>query len=386
MQRILKVAIVQMDANPAPTAGRLERAERLVRAAAAEGALLVLLPELFNTGYGYSDDNYELAEPGDGPTARWMQDTAARLGIHLAGSLMLFDQNDIYNAMLLYAPDGRMWRYDKNYPWGWERNYYRGRREMTVAGTDLGDLGMMICWDSGHPDLWCRYAGKVDMMLISSCPPDVGNPTYHLPGGLSLRPADLGGLMASLKTTGQAVFGEGITRQAAWLKAPTLHSAGTGKITTRIPNSLAAALGLVPFSPRVIKYLARARELQMSCQMVPGSRVIGAGGEVMAELSPEQGESFVVTEVALPGYRMFPQEAQPVIAAPRLVYFFSDTLLPITAIQGYQRGLRRILPGRPLARPEYAWRRLAAISLLAAAAVGLAVAAAIGRNRRNKKG
>jgi predicted amidohydrolase len=374
-----------MDANPAATAGRLERAERLVTAAAAEGALLVLLPELFNTGYGYSDDNYDLAEAGDGPTVRWMQDTAARLGIHLAGSLMLLDQTDIYNAMLLFAPDGRMWRYDKNYAWGWERNYFRGRRGVTVAGTDLGDLGMMVCWDTGHADMWRRYAGQVDMLLISSCPPDVGNPTYHLPGGRNLTLADLGRTMASLKTAGQAVFGEGINRQAAWLKVPALHSVATGEINTKIPNGLAAVAGLIPFSPRMVRYLPQARELRMSCPMVPGCRVIGAGGEVLAELTPEQGESFVVTEVTLPAQKLFPAEAQPAMSVPRLIYLLSDILLPLSSIRGYNTGVRRVRQGPAPAQNAAARRRILVVSLLAAAAVGLGVAVVLGRRRGYKK-
>ena len=108
-----------MDANPAPTGERLARAERLVGEAAAAGAQLVVLPELFNVGYGYSAANHRLAEPPAGPTIAWMKETAARLNVHLAGSLMLLDGDEAYNALLLLAPDGRTWRYDKNYPWGW---------------------------------------------------------------------------------------------------------------------------------------------------------------------------------------------------------------------------------------------------------------------------
>jgi predicted amidohydrolase len=90
-----------------------------------------VLPELFNTGYAYAEENFALAERIDGTTVGWLRETAASLQIHLAGSLMLLDGNEVYNSLLLFAPDGRYWRYDKNYPWGWERGYFRDANRIT---------------------------------------------------------------------------------------------------------------------------------------------------------------------------------------------------------------------------------------------------------------
>lgn len=95
MAHIIRVAAIQMDANPAPTSDRLQRAEKLVTEASRAGAQLIVLQELFNTGYGYQDENYERAEPISGPTTGWLRNTAAQHQIHIAGSLMLIDGKDI---------------------------------------------------------------------------------------------------------------------------------------------------------------------------------------------------------------------------------------------------------------------------------------------------
>ena len=256
----LNIAAIQMDANPAPVADRLARAERLVAAAAEAGAQLAVLPELFNAGYAYSDDNHARVEPLDGPTATWMRDTAARLDLHLAGSLMLLEQGEVYNALLLFAPDGRLWRYDKNYPWGWERGYFRESRQepwTTVAETDLGDIGMLICWDTAHRDLWKGYAGRVDLMLICSCPPDVSDPTYHFPNGDQLTFDDMGPLIASSKGSALDLFGDMINQQTAWLGAPAVNTVGCGRIETDIPNGRLSLLGYAVVAPWLLKYLPR---------------------------------------------------------------------------------------------------------------------------------
>ena len=217
MPHKVQIATTQMDGNPAPVEQRLQRAEQLVVRAAEAGAQLVVLPELFNAGYTYEDTNHRRAEPLDGPTVSWMKDTAARFDVHLAGSLMLLDEDEVYNALLLWAPDGRMWRYDKVYPLSWERGYFRNGRDITVARTDLGRIGMLICWDAGHAALWRRYAGQVDMILVSSCPPDLSNPVFHLPGSEGITVGDMGPVIGPMLASARRVFGDLLDEQARQL-------------------------------------------------------------------------------------------------------------------------------------------------------------------------
>jgi len=342
MAKIIKVAALQMDANPAPLADRLDRADRLVTQAARAGAQLALLPELFNTGYAYTDENYHQAEPAKGVTGDWMKKNAARLGIHLAGSILLREGDDLYNSLLLFSPGGQTWRYDKNYPWAWERGYFRGRRGITVAHTELGDLGMMICWDIGHRHLWRAYAGKVDLMVIASCPPDGTNPTYLFPDGSQVTLNEMGRLIGSLRDSAGWLFGDLLNQQTAWLGVPTLHTVGSGRIQTRIPRGAALTCSLIPFAPRLARFLPQADELQMACDMIPGCKVVDASGHVIAERTQAEGEGFTLAEVALPDTRPSPRGNQPEIRLPWMAYFNADILIPLLMRSVYRKGLRQL--------------------------------------------
>ena len=68
MSRTITVAAIQ----------RLVRAEWLIGLGKRRGARLIVLPEVFNTGYRYTDDNFRLAEPIDGLTVTWMKEVAAQ--------------------------------------------------------------------------------------------------------------------------------------------------------------------------------------------------------------------------------------------------------------------------------------------------------------------
>ncbi len=356
MPRTIKVAAIQMDANPAPTEARIARAEKLVAQAAAAGAQLVVLPELFNTGYQYAPANHELAEPMNGRSVNWLRDTAAQLNIHLAGSLMLLDANEVFNALLLFAPDGRVWRYDKNYPWGWERGYFRDASRIAIAETDWGDFGMLICWDNAHRDLWRQYAGQVDMMLIASCPPDVSNPAYLFPGGDRVTVDEMGPVMGKLKGDGRRVFGDMINQQTAWLGVPAVNTVGCGQITTDIPAGTATLLSFMPLAPRIAQYLPQAEGMQMQCGMVQGCKIVAADGSVITELSQDAGETFTIADVTLADEKPQPHAPQPPATASPISYLASDYILPLITTPVYRQGLRQTW-GRHMAPINAASRR-----------------------------
>jgi predicted amidohydrolase len=348
--RILHVAAVQMDVHPAQTDLRLYRADQIIQDAVQLGAELVVLPELFNTGYAYLDQNFQHAEPIDGATVTWMKRTAHRMGVHLAGTLLLTDEGEIYNAMLIIAPDGRTWRYDKSYPWGWERGYFRENRlkgpaRATIAKTELGDLGMLVCWDIAHLELWQAYAGQIDMMVVCSCPPEIPDPVFHLPPNVDLDSQALGGLWSAHKAEGRAVFGAMLDEQAHWLGVPAAQSVACGDFESPVPNGGAFLLGMMLSAPGLARYLPGSAKLSVRANMIDACRIVSGEGKLLAQRAQSRGEGFTIAEVAVPENRPRPSTPQPASRSSKLASFLSDTYLPRSVRATYEKGIQRIRAG-----------------------------------------
>jgi hypothetical protein len=76
--------------------------------------------------------------------------------------------------------------------------------------------------------------------------------------------------------------------------------------------------------------------------MTPSTKVVGAGGEVLAELTQEQGEAFALAQVHLSDRKPSPRGPQPKSVVPGLVYFISDFWFPALTRPVYRRGLQRV--------------------------------------------
>lgn len=359
MPRTVKFAAVQMDATSAPVVERLERAAKLVAAAAGDGgAQMVALPELFNIGYLYSDRNYALAEPADGQTMTWMKSQAAQHNVHLAGSLLLLDGDHVYNSMFIVAPGGRTWRYDKNHPWAWERAYFREGRSITVADTDLGKFGMLICWDYAHPELWARYAGRIDAMIIVSCPPKMAEFEVRWPDGTHFK---LDGV--PVYTGDDMPFGADMDAQSTWLQVPLVNTTGAGHLRTGLPMPHLSVAGIVASNPALWERVLQAGDAVVECDYYPQTKIVDAQGHVLARVE-EGGDRYVVAEVELADTPAQLLGRQPRSAFTPLAYLSSDWLAPALMTRLYRRGYRRQFGHRmsPVDQATKVWAMLSALA------------------------
>ncbi|MET0604445.1 MAG: carbon-nitrogen hydrolase family protein [Baekduia sp.] len=183
----MRAAAVQLTAT-ADKATNLETADRLVRAAARDGASLVVLPEKWSV-YGSPEDQRAGAEPLDGPALSWARAIARELEIDLvAGSIAELATEDAergHNTSVHIGPDGS------------DRATYRklhmfdvlvgGREYRESDGEAPGDeivlstladglrLGLTICYDLRFPELYRRLA--VDGARVLAVPAAFTEPT-----------------------------------------------------------------------------------------------------------------------------------------------------------------------------------------------------------------
>ena len=159
-ERTIRLALVQQAASDDPTAN-LKRAEEAVRAAAADGAQLVCLPELFATRYFpqvESADRFDLAEPLDGRVGKQMAALAAELGIVLVVPVFERRAAGVYHdsAIVLDADGSIAGVYRKMHvpddPLFFEKFYFTPGDECRAFDTAVGRIGVLICWDQWFPE------------------------------------------------------------------------------------------------------------------------------------------------------------------------------------------------------------------------------------------
>src|SRR5947209_3087175 len=221
-------AALQLFSTPFDRERNLATAARLARAAVAQGARLLVLPGLFNTGYVYSPRLTQTAEDEGGPTLTWLREQSAALGAHLGGSLLLRQAGRVHNVFVLAAPDGQLHQYRQRHPFLWEHCYFEPGAQPVVADTALGRLGLLLGWDAARPAAWAGYAGRVDAVLIASAPARFHRAVLNFPGGQKAYLAQLMPALLRQRDALDSLFSTHIAACAAALSVPVVQAGMAG--------------------------------------------------------------------------------------------------------------------------------------------------------------
>src|SRR5690606_1912237 len=171
----LAVGLVQMAMSESPDEN-LAKAEALIRDAAARGAKLVVLPELFRSRYFcQSEDvaNFPLAETVPGPTTERPGKLATTLDVTIVASLFERRAPGRYHnaAAGLDAKRGYIGKYRKMHipdePRYYEKFYFTpGDLGFRTFSTDAAELGVLVCWDQWYPEAARLVAMRGAELLI----------------------------------------------------------------------------------------------------------------------------------------------------------------------------------------------------------------------------
>lgn len=159
--RNVTVGLVQLRCSSDPDQN-LANAVEGVRAAAAQGAQIICLPELFRSLYFcQSEDhvNFGLAEPIPGPSTETFAALARELGVVIIASLFEKRAEGLYhNTTVVLDADGTyLGKYRKMHipddPLFYEKFYFTpGDLGFKVFPTKFGKVGVLICWDQWYPE------------------------------------------------------------------------------------------------------------------------------------------------------------------------------------------------------------------------------------------
>jgi len=161
MQDSFRIGLVQMSCSLDPNEN-LAKAEWKVREAAATGAQVICLPELFRSQYFCREEKAELfalAESIPGPSTEALGKLARELKVVIVGSLFERRAAGLYhNTVAVLGPDGEITGlYRKMHipddPLYFEKFYFTpGDLGFGSVATRFGKLGILICWDQWYPE------------------------------------------------------------------------------------------------------------------------------------------------------------------------------------------------------------------------------------------
>lgn len=177
---ILDVLLVQSELVWESPEANLANHEALIRAAAPANADVILLPEMFTSGFTPQPER--VACPIEGYATAWMARLAAEYNAHVMGSFVEALGDAFYNTAICVHPSGELLAtYRKVHLFGPEKKGYTAGERIPVFALNGVPVAMMICYDLRFPELF-RAAAKAGAKAFFLCAnwPDVRQAHWEL--------------------------------------------------------------------------------------------------------------------------------------------------------------------------------------------------------------
>lgn len=167
MSKSLRVAAIQMQTFPSKRKKNLKTASKLIKEAAKKGAKLVVLPELFDSGYCIENEDEKFANPLENfqnshstqsHTLKTLYNLCKKYKIYLVGCVVEKDcqNNALYDTAFIMGSKGIVGKYRKIYLWGAETSRFKRGQEYPIFTLDFDSfkvkVGLQICYEIGFSE------------------------------------------------------------------------------------------------------------------------------------------------------------------------------------------------------------------------------------------
>jgi len=179
MKDKIKLALAQISSKRENKEANLQKIETLTFKAKEQGADIAIFPEMSLTGYVVRDQFYELAETIPGPTVERVEALAKKTGMHVIFGMPELSEKTratVFNTAVFVGPKGLIGKYRKMYlpthSVFEEKRYFRPGYQTATFQTDLGNIGLCICYDLFFPEVLrlIRLKGAQLIVCISASP------------------------------------------------------------------------------------------------------------------------------------------------------------------------------------------------------------------------
>jgi len=179
MKDKIKLALAQISSKREDKEANLRKIEKLTYKAKEQKADLAIFPELCLSGYVVRDQFYESAETIPGPTVEKVEALAKETGVNIIFGMPELSektQATVFNTAVFVGPRGLIGKYRKMYlpthSVFEEKRYFRAGYQTAVFQTDLGNIGLCICYDIFFPEVirLIRLKGAQLIVCISASP------------------------------------------------------------------------------------------------------------------------------------------------------------------------------------------------------------------------
>ncbi|MFC6860001.1 amidohydrolase [Zunongwangia atlantica] len=159
----LNVAIIQADLKWEDSVANRSLFSKKI-AALSDSVELIVLPEMFTTGFSMNAEN--LAEEAEGETLLWMKEQAKLKDAAITGSVIITENGEFYNRLFFVFPDGNVQKYDKRHTFtlAKEDKTYTAGTERLIVNYKGWKICPLICYDLRFP-VWARNTEDYDLLI-----------------------------------------------------------------------------------------------------------------------------------------------------------------------------------------------------------------------------